>query len=99
MPVLTHGPSLLQIGSDGSAHIRGHRQELLTPTLAADTQVAAVPVTVFELQRDDLVSTKPKPRQQQQHGTNAIIWPAHSARRSTTPRPKRSWRNCLAIVR
>ena len=63
MPVLTRGPSLLQIGGDGCAHIGGHRQELLTPTLAAHAQVAAVPVAVLELQRDDLVSAKPQTSQ------------------------------------
>ena len=71
MPVLTRGPSLLQIGGDGCAHIGGHRQELLTPTLAAHAQVAAVPVAVLELQRDDLVSAKPQTSQEQQHGAIA----------------------------
>src|SRR5208283_2166570 len=44
-----------------------YRQELLTPTLAAHAQVAAVPVTVFKLQRDDLVSAESQTRQEQQH--------------------------------
>jgi hypothetical protein len=35
------------------------------------SQVAAVPVAVFESQRDDLVSAKPKTRQKQQHGAIA----------------------------
>ena len=65
------------IGSAGFPLDRRHRlgpnqvrdlfQELLTSALAAHSQVAAVPVTVFEPQRNDLVSTKPKTRQEQQH--------------------------------
>src|SRR6516164_6621561 len=67
MSVLAHGPPSLQIGSDGRAHINWHRQELLTSILAAQSQVTAVPVAVFELQRDDLVSAKPQTREKQQH--------------------------------
>src|ERR1017187_240111 len=71
MPVLARRPSLLEIGGYGRTQISGYRQELLTPTLAAYAQVAAVPITVFELQRDDLVSAKPQTRQEQQHGAIA----------------------------
>src|ERR1017187_5866284 len=71
MPILARRPAFLQIGRDGFAHIDGHRQELLTPTLAAHAQMATVPVAVFELQRDDLVSAKPQTRQEQQHGAIA----------------------------
>jgi hypothetical protein len=60
-----------QIGGHGRSHISGYGQELFTPTLAAHTQVAAVPITVFELQRDDLMSAEPQTRQKQQHGAIA----------------------------
>src|SRR5271165_2051029 len=75
MPTRTLGPPMPQIGGYGRAHISGYRQELLTPTLAAYAQVAAVPITVLELQRDDLMSTKPQARQEQQHGAIAQTGP------------------------
>src|SRR5271165_2067331 len=75
MPTRTLGPPMPQIGGYGRAHISGYRQELLTPTLAAYAQVAAVPITVLELQRDDLMSTEPQARQEQQHGAIAQTGP------------------------
>src|SRR5271157_5106499 len=69
------GPPMPQIGNDGCPHVSGYGQELLTPTLASYAQVAAVPITVFELQRDDLMSAEPQARQEQQHGAIAQTGP------------------------
>ena len=85
MSVLTRGPALLQIGSDGRAHIGGHWQELLTSTLAAHSRVTAVPVAVFESQRDDLVRMKPKTHQEQLHG--AIAQPTRVLRSQLATQP------------
>ena len=60
-----------QISSDGLADIGGHWQEALAPTLAVHAQATGVPVAVFQLQRDDLVSAKPETSQEQKHGTIA----------------------------
>src|ERR1700687_4708874 len=68
-------PPLPQIGGYGFPHVSGYGQELLTPTLAAYAQVAAVPITVFEVQRDDLMSSEPQARQEQQHGAIAQTGP------------------------
>src|SRR5665213_1998262 len=75
MSTPARGSPLPQIGGYGSPHVSGYRQELLAPTLAAHAQVAAVPITVLELQRDDLMSTEPQTRQEQQHGTIAQTGP------------------------
>ena len=64
-----------QIGGHGRSHVSGYRQELLTLTLAAYAQVAAVPITVFELQCDDLMRAQPQARQEQQHGAIAQTGP------------------------
>src|SRR5258708_38659994 len=75
MPAMARGPPMSQIGGHGRSHVSGYGQELLTPTLAAYAQMAAVPITVFELQRDDLMSTEPQARQEQQHGAIAQTGP------------------------
>src|ERR1035441_3740212 len=75
MPALALGPPMPQIGGYGFPHVSRYGQELLTPTLAAYAQVAAVPITVFELQRDDLMSAEPQTRQEQQHGAIAQTGP------------------------
>src|ERR1019366_3949810 len=75
MPTRALGPPLPQVVGYGFPHVSGHGQELLTPTLAAYAQVATVPITVFELQHDDLVSAESQTRQEQQHGAIAQTGP------------------------
>src|SRR5271157_1253973 len=84
------GPPMPQIGNDGCPHVSGYGQELLTPTLASYAQVAAVPITVFELQRDDLMSAQTQARQEQQHG--AIAQPGPRAEVATIDRTLRMLR-------
>ena len=71
MSVLAGGSSTLEIGADGLAHIDRHRQDALAPTLAANEQLAAIPVAILQLQSDDLASPQTQARQQQQHSTIA----------------------------
>src|ERR1035438_905571 len=84
------GPPMPQIGDYGCPHVSGYGQELLTPTLASYAQVAAVPITVFELQRDDLMSAQTQARREQQHG--AIAQPGPRAEVATIDRTLRMLR-------
>ena len=71
MSVLAGGASTLEIGGDGLAYVDGHRQHALASSLAANKQVSAIPVAIFQLQCDDLTSPKAQACQQQQNRTIA----------------------------
>ena len=40
---------MLEIGGDGLAYVDRHRQDALPPALAANHQVAAIPVAILQL--------------------------------------------------
>jgi hypothetical protein len=71
MPILAGRPPAAQILCDGFTHVGGHWQLAFMSTLPVHVQATGIPVAVFELERDDLVSAKPQTRQEQQHGAIA----------------------------